>query len=402
MLNARQIARKSAAGRRLNDDRTEPIAARRTGRGAGGRLSSAPAIAASRLRSCSRRSRSSTCPARTSASACTSPPTRRAASSACGRTSPSRCRATTSRRRRPVPPQSFCYLGPVFRNRGDGSGRSSCRPASNSFGRPDKAAADAEMLALGLDAIAHYGVAAPDIRMGDVGLFAALVAALDLAPAWKRRLVKDFNRKTSLAHDLDVLTLDRRQRAAGIPGRARGAGRLRSEGARARWSPICCRSPASARSAAARSARSPSASSSRRRSAPATRCRSETRALIEKFLAIARRSRRGRRRAARAGRRRQASRSVPRSTCSRAAPASSPRAASMSRASGSRPRSAAASTTTPASCSSCTIRPRARRPAGRRRPLRRPARRGSAPRRRSRRSALRSGSSGSRPAGGAA
>ena len=76
-----------------------------------------------------------------------------------------------------------------------------------SFGRPDKAAADAEMLALGLDATAHYGIAKPEIRMGDVGLFSALVAALDLAPAWKRRLVKDFNRKTSLAHDLDVLTL---------------------------------------------------------------------------------------------------------------------------------------------------------------------------------------------------
>ena len=65
-----------------------------------------------------------------------------------------------------------------------------------SFGRPDIAAADAEMLALGLDATAHYGLAAPDIRMGDVGLFSALVAALDLAPTWKRRLIKDFNRKS--------------------------------------------------------------------------------------------------------------------------------------------------------------------------------------------------------------
>jgi ATP phosphoribosyltransferase regulatory subunit len=44
--------------------------------------------------------------------------------------------------------------------------------------------------------------------MGDIGLFAALVAALDLAPAWKRRLVKDFNRKSNLAHDLDRLTLN--------------------------------------------------------------------------------------------------------------------------------------------------------------------------------------------------
>src|SRR6266849_1865603 len=61
-------------------------------------------------------------------------------------------------------------------------------------------------LCLGLDATAHYGIAAPEIRIGDVGLFGALVAALDLAPAWKRRLVKDFNRKSSLAHELDVLT----------------------------------------------------------------------------------------------------------------------------------------------------------------------------------------------------
>jgi ATP phosphoribosyltransferase regulatory subunit len=102
--------------------------------------------------------------------------------------------------------QGFCYLGPVYRDRG-------VMPAEivqagiESFGRPDKAAADAEMLALGLDATAHYGIAKPEIRMGDVGLFSALVAALDLAPAWKRRLVKDFNRKSSLAHDLDVLSL---------------------------------------------------------------------------------------------------------------------------------------------------------------------------------------------------
>src|SRR5262245_13860309 len=103
-------------------------------------------------------------------------------------------------------PQGFCYLGPVYRDRGT-------LPAEifqagiESFGRPDKAAADAEMLALGLEATAHYGVDKPEIRIGDVGLFAALVKALDLAPAWKRRLVKDFNRKTSLAHDLDLLTL---------------------------------------------------------------------------------------------------------------------------------------------------------------------------------------------------
>jgi len=103
-------------------------------------------------------------------------------------------------------PRGFCYLGPVFRHRPEGVGEF-LQAGIESFGREDTAAADAEMLALGLDATAHYGVAAPTIRMGDVGLFSTLVAALDLAPAWKRRLIKDFNHKTSLAQDLDRLTI---------------------------------------------------------------------------------------------------------------------------------------------------------------------------------------------------
>ena len=102
--------------------------------------------------------------------------------------------------------QGFCYLGPVFRHQADARGEF-LQAGIESFGRQDKAAADAEMLALGLDAAAHYGVAAPNIRMGDIALFSALIAALDLAPAWKRRLIKDFNHKSSLAHDLDQLAI---------------------------------------------------------------------------------------------------------------------------------------------------------------------------------------------------
>jgi ATP phosphoribosyltransferase regulatory subunit len=116
-------------------------------------------------------------------------------------------------------PQGFCYLGPVFRHRKsdvsdfrhskspDEGASEFLQAGIESFGRPDTAAADAEMLALGLDATAHYGLSAPEIRIGDVGLFSALVAALELAPAWKRRLIKDFNHKSSLAHDLDRLSI---------------------------------------------------------------------------------------------------------------------------------------------------------------------------------------------------
>lgn len=103
-------------------------------------------------------------------------------------------------------PANFCYLGPVFRHRNDGPAEF-LQAGIESFGRPDKAAADAEMLSLGLEATAHYGVAQPAIQIGDVALFAALIAALDLPPAWKRRLIKDFNRKTNLAQDLDRLAL---------------------------------------------------------------------------------------------------------------------------------------------------------------------------------------------------
>jgi ATP phosphoribosyltransferase regulatory subunit len=103
-------------------------------------------------------------------------------------------------------PASFSYLGRIFRHQAGGPSEV-MQAGIESFGRSDTAATDAEMLALGLEATAHFGIDTPDIRIGDVGLFAALIAALDLAPVWKRRLVKDFNRKTSLAIDLERLTL---------------------------------------------------------------------------------------------------------------------------------------------------------------------------------------------------
>lgn len=108
-------------------------------------------------------------------------------------------------------PAGFCYLAPVFRQRAQGSGEF-LQAGIESFGRPDTAAADAEMLALGLEATSQFGLDAPEIRMGDAALFKALVDALALGPAWKRRLVKDFNRKASLVQDLDRLSL-----AASVP-----------------------------------------------------------------------------------------------------------------------------------------------------------------------------------------
>jgi ATP phosphoribosyltransferase regulatory subunit len=103
-------------------------------------------------------------------------------------------------------PAGFCYLGPVFRYHG---GRASefLQAGVESFGRHDYAAADAEMLALALEATAAFKMFDVDVRIGDVALFAALIDALKLAPVWRRRLTKDFNRKVSVAQDLERLTL---------------------------------------------------------------------------------------------------------------------------------------------------------------------------------------------------
>lgn len=103
-------------------------------------------------------------------------------------------------------PAGFSYLGPVFRYRG-GQPSEFLQAGIESFGRQDRAAADAEMLALALEATAAFGVTDVEIRTGDVALFTALIDALDLYPVWRRRLIKDFNRKISLEQDLERLTL---------------------------------------------------------------------------------------------------------------------------------------------------------------------------------------------------
>jgi ATP phosphoribosyltransferase regulatory subunit len=63
------------------------------------------------------------------------------------------------------------------------------------------------MLALALEATRAFGVNEVEIRTGDVALFTALLDALELYPVWRRRLIKDFNRKISLEQDIERLTL---------------------------------------------------------------------------------------------------------------------------------------------------------------------------------------------------
>jgi ATP phosphoribosyltransferase regulatory subunit len=103
-------------------------------------------------------------------------------------------------------PAGFSYLGAVFRYRW-GQPSEFLQAGIESFGRQDRAAADAEMLALALEATSAFGVGDVEIRTGDIALFNALIDALNLFPVWRRRLIKDFNRKVSLIQDIEQLTL---------------------------------------------------------------------------------------------------------------------------------------------------------------------------------------------------
>ena len=86
-------------------------------------------------------------------------------------------------------PAAYCYAGPVFRLRSDASGEFQ-QAGIESIGRSDAAAADAEILALALDGLAAVGSTRVSVRLGDMGLLDAVLDALGVALAAKRRIVR--------------------------------------------------------------------------------------------------------------------------------------------------------------------------------------------------------------------
>jgi ATP phosphoribosyltransferase regulatory subunit len=86
---------------------------------------------------------------------------------------------------------AYAYLGPVFRQRTDGPDEF-LQAGAESLGRTDRDAADADILRLAFDAAATLGLRKPVVRIGDSGLFAAVLDALDLDAPWRRRLGRAF------------------------------------------------------------------------------------------------------------------------------------------------------------------------------------------------------------------
>src|SRR5208282_584058 len=79
---------------------------------------------------------------------------------------------------------AFCCHGPVFRQR-PGLSPEFLQAGLENFGRDDREAADAEILALALEAA---GAREWRIHIGDAGLLTALLEKLALPPVWLRRI----------------------------------------------------------------------------------------------------------------------------------------------------------------------------------------------------------------------
>lgn len=98
---------------------------------------------------------------------------------------------------------AYSYCGPVFRFRAEGPSEF-VQAGIESFGRADRAAADAEILALTLEAAAKAGAARDlAVEIGDAGLFSGLLGSLDLAPQWQRRIARGHTHGKPIAAILD-------------------------------------------------------------------------------------------------------------------------------------------------------------------------------------------------------
>src|SRR5512145_2616952 len=130
------------------------------------------------------------------------------------------CRLHLERHRDPDTPARYCYSGPAFRYQPAGADRAHPREfrqaGIESFAAADREGDDAAVLALTIEALREAGLEDLEIRIGDLGLFAALVEALPMPERWRVRLKQQFWRPDAFRAELQRLTSGAAQ-ATGLP-----------------------------------------------------------------------------------------------------------------------------------------------------------------------------------------
>lgn len=95
-------------------------------------------------------------------------------------------------------PAALSYLGQVFRQRDDGPAEFE-QAGLELLAQPDAEVALDRVFKFAIDALAIYGVAAPVIHLGSVGMFEALLAAVDIPDVWRPRIRHRFGHPESIA-----------------------------------------------------------------------------------------------------------------------------------------------------------------------------------------------------------
>ncbi len=119
------------------------------------------------------------------------------------------CRYHLERDGDPALAARYCYAGKAFRHSTDAGNTSMGefdQVGLELFGGTDIAADDAETLALTLSALKAARVPDYTIQLGDLGLFTALLASIDMPERWRTRLKRQFWRPRAFRDLLNQLT----------------------------------------------------------------------------------------------------------------------------------------------------------------------------------------------------
>ncbi len=118
------------------------------------------------------------------------------------------CRYHLANAPTPQTPARYCYAGPAFRHHSAGTSapREFDQIGLEWFGATESASAEAEIFNLTIAAMEQAGLKNYMVRIGDLGLFHTLLAALEMPRRWRRRLAREFWRPRAFYKLLRHLT----------------------------------------------------------------------------------------------------------------------------------------------------------------------------------------------------
>lgn len=135
------------------------------------------------------------------------------------------CRLHIERNSDPAAKGRYCYNGPAFRFQPVGAGTAHPREfrqaGIESFGATDREKADAQTVALTLDAVRAAGLKNYKLRIGDLGLFRALIKAIDMPDRWRQFLTHLFWRPDAFRAELHRLARPADESLQSIPAELR-------------------------------------------------------------------------------------------------------------------------------------------------------------------------------------